>query len=74
MHTQRHFHHNCLKLCFSGDLRSHEGYREEKYRLLYDDIAANQEMWMDFFDDKFNYRHAENTCGILVRMSSFWKK
>jgi hypothetical protein len=50
-------------------LRSHEGSREEKYRILYDDIAANQEMWMEFFDDKFNYRHAENTCGILVRTS-----
>lgn len=48
-------------------MRSHEGSREEKYRILYDDIAANQEMWMEFFDDKFNYRHAENTCGILVR-------
>lgn len=24
---------------------------------------------MEFFDDKFNYRHAENTCGILVRTS-----
>jgi hypothetical protein len=60
-----------LKLCFRADLRSHEGHREETYRLLYDDIAANQKIWMEFFDDKLNYWHAENTCGILVRTRGF---
>ena len=52
---------------FSGDIRSHEGAREQKYRILYDDIVAHTQMWMDWFDIKDNYRHVENVCGILVR-------
>ena len=41
---------------------------ECKYRALYDDIVANKQLWMAFFDEKDNYVHAEHTCGILVRM------
>ena len=41
---------------------------EGKYRALYDDIVANKQLWMAFFDEKDNYVHAEHTCGILVRM------
>jgi hypothetical protein len=51
----------------SVDIRSHEGAREQKYRILYDDIVANKQMWMDWFDIRDNYRHVENVCGILVR-------
>jgi len=40
---------------------------EGKYRALYDDIVANKQLWMAFFDAKDNYVHAEHTCGILVR-------
>jgi hypothetical protein len=41
---------------------------EAKYRALYDDIVANKQLWMAFFDERDNYVHAEHTCGILVRM------
>ena len=41
---------------------------EGKYRALYDDIVANKQLWMAFFDEKDNYIHAEHTCDILVRM------
>ncbi len=41
---------------------------EGKYRALYDDIVANKQLWMAFFDEKDNYMHAEHTCGTLVRM------
>jgi hypothetical protein len=40
---------------------------EAKYRALYDDIVANKQIWMAFFDERDNYMHAEHTCGILVR-------
>ncbi len=49
-----------------GDINLHEGEREEKYRALYEDMTANTELWMNFLDQKSNYRHAENICGILV--------
>jgi hypothetical protein len=52
---------------FSLDIRSHEGAREQKYRILYDDIVAHTQLWMDWFDIKDNYRDVENVCGILVR-------
>jgi hypothetical protein len=41
---------------------------ECKYRALYDDIVANKQLWMAFFDEKDNYVHAEHTVDILVRM------
>ena len=54
--------------CPPGDIRNHAGEREEKYRDLYDDMAANTQLWMNFLDDRRNYNHAENICGILVRL------
>ena len=54
--------------CPPGDIRNHAGEREEKYRDLYDDMAANTQLWMDFLDDRRNYNHADNICGILVRL------
>ena len=67
--TCTNFLHFCLSTsrAFSGDIRSHEGAREQKYRILYDDIVAHTQMWMDWFEIKDNYRHVENVCGILVR-------
>jgi hypothetical protein len=41
---------------------------ECKYRALYDDIVANKQQWMAFFDERDNYVHAEHTVDILVRM------
>jgi hypothetical protein len=52
----------------SRGLQSHEGACEQKYRALHDDIAAHRQLWMDYFDLRDNYRHAENVCGILVRV------
>ena len=57
-----------LFTCAPGDIRNHAGEREEKYRDLYDDMAANTQLWMNFLDDRSNYNHAENICGILVRL------
>jgi hypothetical protein len=54
----------------SGDIRHHAGEREEKYRALYDDMKANTQLWMHFLDERSNYNHAENICGILVRLRS----
>ena len=54
----------------SGDIRHHAGEREGKYRDLYDDMTANTQLWMTFLDEKSNYHHAENICGILVRVYS----
>jgi hypothetical protein len=46
---------------------------EGKYRALYEDIAANKQQWMAFFDERDNYVHAEHTCGILVRMMKHYR-
>ena len=54
----------------SGDIRHHAGERERKYRDLYDDMTAHTQLWMTFLDEKRNYHHAENICGILVRVYS----
>jgi len=50
--------------CPPGDIRHHAGEREETYRDLYDDMAANTQLWMNFLDSD----HAENICGILVSL------
>jgi hypothetical protein len=46
-----------------GDMKG-----EGKYRAFYDDIVANKQIWMDFFDLRGNALQAEHTCAILVRM------
>jgi hypothetical protein len=62
-----HWQLHDVNCSFSRDICCHEGAGERQYHALYEDMVAHQRMWMDFFDVKDNYRHAENTCGILVR-------
>jgi hypothetical protein len=47
---------------------------ESLYREYYDDIVANREKWMDFFDYKENSVHAEHTCGILGTLATIYRQ
>jgi hypothetical protein len=53
--------------CPPGDIRYHTGERERMYRNLFDDMAAHNQLWMDFLSHKENHKDAEHICGILVR-------
>ena len=43
---------------------------EQAYREYFDDLVANREAWLLFFDHPQNYEHAEHTCGILGTLAT----
>lgn len=47
---------------------------EQAYRDYYDDIVADREKWMAFFDEKENFQHAEQTCGILGTLATIYRQ
>ena len=47
---------------------------ESLYKDYFDDIVANREQWMVFFDHRENAVHAEHTCGILGTLATIYRQ
>jgi len=47
---------------------------EATYRAYYEDVVESESMWMDFFDERDNYEHAEHTCGILGTLATIYRQ
>lgn len=47
---------------------------EKKYKDYYEDIVANEDEWMTFFDHPDNHEHAEHTCGILGTFATIYRQ
>ncbi|KAJ1471750.1 hypothetical protein T484DRAFT_1976931 [Baffinella frigidus] len=47
---------------------------EQAYRAYYDDLEANREQWLAFFDMHQHYGDAEQTCGILGTLATIYRQ
>ena len=47
---------------------------EKAYKDYYDDIVDNKTQWMQFFEIKDHYEHAEHTCGILGTLATIYRQ
>ncbi len=47
---------------------------EGKYKDYYEDIVANEDDWLTFFDHPDNSEHAEHTCGILGTFATIYRQ
>ncbi len=47
---------------------------EGKYKDYYEDMVANEDEWMTFFDHPDNHVHAEHTCGILGSFATIYRQ
>lgn len=47
---------------------------EKSFRDYYEDLEANKDQWLSFFDHPGNCEHMEHTCGILGTLATIYRQ